>query len=178
MITCAKCGERFETRIRLGGKVRNLKNRKYCLSCSPFGQHNTSKIHKRSDPRPCLQCGKKLNKGRRFCGHKCAGAAKAKAQFERLDAVSAFDGEYEGAVRRYLINKFGAKCQICEREKWGDRVIPVVMDHIDGNSTNWDRSNLRLICPNCDALLPTYKARNRGNGRHSRRERYRQGKSY
>src|SRR5581483_400042 len=28
-------------KIRVDGKVRNLQNRKYCLSCSPFGAHNT-----------------------------------------------------------------------------------------------------------------------------------------
>ena len=38
-------------------------------------------------------------------------------------------------------------------------------------------SNLRLVCPNCDSQLPTYKNRNKGNGRHSRRVRYSKGKS-
>ena len=40
------------------------------------------------------------------------------------------------------------------------------------------RENLRLVCPNCDSQLPTYKSRNRGSGRHSRRQRYRDGQSY
>ncbi|WIM86214.1 hypothetical protein PT015_14985 [Candidatus Mycobacterium wuenschmannii] len=40
------------------------------------------------------------------------------------------------------------------------------------------RENLRLICPNCDSQLPTYKARNRGSGRHYRRQRYANGQSY
>jgi hypothetical protein len=39
------------------------------------------------------------------------------------------------------------------------------------------RENLRLICPNCDSQLPTFKMRNRGRGRHSRRQRYADGKS-
>lgn len=53
-----------------------------------------------------------------------------------------------------------------------------VLDHIDGDGTNHVRSNVRMICPNCDSQLPTFKARNRGNGRHFRRQRYRAGLSY
>jgi hypothetical protein len=52
------------------------------------------------------------------------------------------------------------------------------MDHIDGNSENNHLSNLRLVCGNCDMLLPTYKSKNKGNGRAYRRERYANGKSY
>lgn len=40
------------------------------------------------------------------------------------------------------------------------------------------RSNLRMICSNCDSQLPTYKSKNKGNGRHYRTKRYEEGKSY
>lgn len=53
-----------------------------------------------------------------------------------------------------------------------------MLDHIDGDSTNNRRDNLRLVCPNCDSQLPTYKNRNHGKGRHARRVRYANGKSY
>lgn len=53
-----------------------------------------------------------------------------------------------------------------------------MLDHIEGDSTNNRRENLRLVCPNCDSQLPTFKARNRGNGRAWRRQRYADGKSY
>lgn len=51
--------------------------------------------------------------------------------------------------------------------------IPIVLDHINGDSTNWTLYNLRLICPNCDAQTNTYKGKNIGNGRHWRRQRCR-----
>jgi hypothetical protein len=49
------------------------------------------------------------------------------------------------------------------------------LDHTDGNPTNNRRENLRLVCPNCDSQLPTYKSRDRGNGRSFRRQRYADG---
>jgi predicted HNH restriction endonuclease len=55
------------------------------------------------------------------------------------------------------------------------------MDHIDGNSDNNTEENLRLICPNCHALTPSHKGRNRGRGRTRQRvknQRYADGLKY
>ena len=40
-----------------------------------------------------------------------------------------------------------------------------VLDHIDGNADNNNRENLRLICPNCDSQLDTYKSKNKNSAR-------------
>lgn len=80
--------------------------------------------------------------------------------------------------RRYLIDRRGRKCELCLRVTWNGQPIPLVFDHINGNPKDWDVSNCRLICHNCDALLPTYKGHNRGMGRHIRRKRYATGQSY
>jgi len=56
--------------------------------------------------------------------------------------------------------------------------IPIELEHIDGNSENNMLENLKLLCPNCHSLTPTYKALNTGNGRAFRRERYKIGKSF
>jgi len=38
---CKQCGVTIPVRKKIEGKTRNLQNRKFCLTCSPFGNHNT-----------------------------------------------------------------------------------------------------------------------------------------
>ncbi len=42
---CKKCDGPLPYTIRIDGKKKNLGNRKYCLTCSPWGAHNTVKLH-------------------------------------------------------------------------------------------------------------------------------------
>jgi hypothetical protein len=82
-------------------------------------------------------------------------------------------------VRWHIESEQGGRCALCGvPAEWNAAPLILVLDHIDGDATNNRRDNLRLICPNCDSQLPTYKMRNRGNGRHARRQRYAEGKSY
>lgn len=69
-------------------------------------------------------------------------------------------------------------CECCKNTEWLGHRIPLELNHKDGNSENHKENNLEFLCPNCHSLTPTYKGRNRGNGRHSRRERYKEGKSF
>jgi hypothetical protein len=74
-------------------------------------------------------------------------------------------------VRRYLFQSCGGACELC---RWSakhpiDGKIPLTVDHINGDALNHSEANLRLICPNCHSLTPTYGNRNEGNGRFLRR---------
>jgi hypothetical protein len=72
----------------------------------------------------------------------------------------------------------GRCCAICGITEWRGEPVPLVLDHVNGLSSDWRVSNLRLVCGNCDMLLPTFKSRNRGRGRAWCRERYEKGLSY
>ena len=73
-------------------------------------------------------------------------------------------------AKRYLIDVRGHRCEVCERTNWMDKLIPLEIDHIDGNNQDNAPANLRLICPNCHSLTDTYKNKNYGNGRSHRRK--------
>lgn len=76
------------------------------------------------------------------------------------------------SAKKYLKEVHGPVCQVCKSKTWMGDPIPLVLDHIDGNPDNNTLINLRLVCGNCDMQLPTYKGKNKGNGRASRRKRY------
>jgi hypothetical protein len=77
----------------------------------------------------------------------------------------------DGVARSFFKRITEQKCSICNRTDWNGSPIPLVSDHIDGNHKNNFPDNFRLICHNCDALLPTFKSKNIGNGREKRRNR-------
>lgn len=51
-------------------------------------------------------------------------------------------------------------CEMCKNEVWLGRRINLEVDHIDGNSSNNDAANLRLLCLNCHSQTPTWRGRN------------------
>lgn len=133
--------------------------------------------------RKCKGCGVQF-KGRPvrvYCSLTCQRSFKRE---QRIAQWLATGMAYPGSgrdyyVRTYLFAQQGGLCDICRNPAlWNGEELAFVMDHVDGDSGNNSRQNLRLICPNYDSQLPTYKSRNRGNGRFARRQRYATGKSY
>jgi 5-methylcytosine-specific restriction endonuclease McrA len=55
---------------------------------------------------------------------------------------------------------FVPACTGCLRTEWMGSAIPLEVDHRDGDRLNNELSNLRLLCPNCHALTPTYRGKN------------------
>ncbi len=123
----------------------------------------------------CVTCGGETARvNYKYCGNVCQQELQYQLTIKKWKA-----GEVKGLqttgivtnpIKRYLREKFGNRCCVCG---WAEvnpitNKVPLVADHIDGNWRNNIEGNLRLICPNCDSLSPTYAALNKGNGRSQR----------
>lgn len=48
-------------------------------------------------------------------------------------------------------------CQLCGQDDvWNGVTISLILDHINGINTDHRLKNLRFVCPNCNATLPTF----------------------
>jgi hypothetical protein len=123
----------------------------------------------------CRACGKETARsGYKYCSNACQHEYQYQEYIqgwkrgERLGFIKM--GVVSRHLKRYLREKYGNKCCVCG---WCSinvvtGLVPLVADHIDGNWRNNKEENLRLVCPNCDSLSPTYAALNKGRGRNHR----------
>lgn len=146
---------------RLNGLERHIRKKKTCPECQSL-----------------LPYEKRKNN---FCGRSCS----SRYWYKHSDKTSASrkktnleDAETDRVRKRILVEQNGHRCEVCLGTTWCGQPIPLVLDHVNGNPEDNSRVNLRLVCGNCDMQLPTYKNKNRGNGRSYRRKRYSEGKIF
>ena len=66
-----------------------------------------------------------------------------------------------GHFKKHLINKKGHKCENCDLTEWQKQPIVLEVHHEDGDRTNNDFSNLKLLCCNCHALTNNWRNKNK-----------------
>lgn len=131
----------------------------------------------------CKQCGKenkwKLSTTNTYCNNVCQMEYQRQENIDNWQ-TNGYTWTYKTPlwVRWFLQQRDGCGCKICGITDWNAQPITLECDHIDGDASNCVPENLRLICPNCHSQTPTYKAKNIGNGRHVRKTRYQEGKSF
>jgi hypothetical protein len=102
------------------------------------------------------------NKGKKFTKETLERTIQIIEKEEQLGMHEATARKH---AKRYLIHKNGNVCSICETKEWQGQPVPLVCDHITGDSLDNRINNFRLVCCNCDAQLPTFKSKNKGKGR-------------
>ena len=58
------------------------------------------------------------------------------------------------------------KCELCgQGEEWNGKHMSLILDHINGNPNDNRLENLQIVCPNCNATLPTHcRGHKKNNG--------------
>ena len=132
--------------------------------------HNKGKREKKE----CVNCKHlylSTQKSSKYCSKECEVEYKTNKKYEYY---LNHQEEYckiitTNFLKRHILKEQNNCCKICENEnKWNGKSIVFVLDHINGDASNNNRENLRLVCPNCDSQLDTYKSKNKNSARKSR----------
>ncbi len=119
----------------------------------------------------CANC-QKGTRNSKYCSQKCVSEHHWKCRKKEIIKRGRFIGFTGNSTcktpKKYLIEIRGHRCELCRRKTWQRKPIPLVFDHIDGDASNWKLTNCRLVCGNCDMLLPTYKRKNKRSARDKR----------
>ena len=127
-----------------------------------------------NEKRYCLKCGKELNKTQtKFCSGKCCTEYQHELAYKIfLENPDKFlNGGYTPKnFKNEFLKEQNYKCAIegCNcTTTWNGKALVFVLDHIDGDASNNRRENLRMVCPNCDSQLDTFKSKNKNSKRRN-----------
>jgi hypothetical protein len=81
-----------------------------------------------------------------------------------LEDVLVEGSSYSRARLKQRLYAAGLKARACELcgqgEEWRGRRLSLILDHVNGVHDDNRLENLRIVCPNCAATLPTHCSRN------------------
>ena len=136
---CEACGAEFPRRAVVDGLLRNLQRRRFCLTCSPFGQHNSSAIP--PGPVSTMELAELRRKKRNAKSYR-------------------YQKKMRGRLRRELLASRGGQCEECRYDR-----VPTALEfhHRDARTKDFALSSVStvpariwreaakcdLLCANC-----------------------------
>lgn len=141
---CKSCAGVVPSRVLIEGKWRNLANRKYCFTCSPFGQHNTCKVALNEDGNPERELLPSTHEKEQW---------RIRVKRRRQE------------FKRRMVALLGGKCEICgyDRSVWAltfhhkdpkiKRFSLSMAYHYKWKVVEEELAGCRLLCNNCHAEL-------------------------
>jgi 16S rRNA G1207 methylase RsmC len=90
----------------------------------------------------CIHCGGLTRRSTyKYCSNQCQQDyqwAELRAEMEARGEILAGGKNGDGGSNaiRYVRETQGCHCAVCKRKTWNGEPIPLVLDHIDGNSWN------------------------------------------
>lgn len=124
----------------------------------------------------CLNCGKELNQGKKYCSNLCQSQYEQKIYITRWlngkESGIRGKGQLSAYIRSYIFKINNYRCSKCgwgEKNQFSNRV-PLEIHHLDSNTSNNSIENLQLLCPNCHSLTKSWKGLNRSSFRKYRRK--------
>ncbi len=139
--TCESCGARFPAKLMIDGVTRDLHRRRFCLRCSPFGTHNTSKVAPGSAPED----------------------RERSARARRLASWLRYGRTRRRQRKRDLVAAFGGKCIDCG---YARAVAALEFHHRDATTKDFgiakfngsdarlmaEATKCELLCANCHRI--------------------------
>lgn len=167
---CIDCGSDVEVNCHMSDKFVRCKECAYKhLRKRKNDSYQKRKNDKASiEKNHCLNCGKEIPLSNKYCSNECQYNYNHKLKMKEVEENNGIGCDIR-QIKTYLIETRGHKCEICGNIEWMNQPIPLILDHINGRASDDRLENLRLICPNCDAQLPTYKSKNKNSDRKKRK---------
>lgn len=172
-------GKKSRDRILERCNKLNIAKKKRTVTISKIGLSNivtaNSKRSKLSySEKHCSVCGKPIQKNKSNMCMCCYKKQKHNNTIELWKSTGntgcGINTTLRNCIRDYIYTKQNYKCAICGLpNSWNNKTLNFVLDHIDGDAGNNNENNLRLICPNCDSQLPTFKSKNKKSARTARK---------
>ena len=159
MPICANCNSYFPNRTMIGGREKNLGGRKYCLECSPWGEHNTKPIitplkNRNPGTHTCHTCKRELP----LSGFYLMGNGRPHSPCKDCRSNRYKEGV---STKQLLVEHLGGRCVICQYNRCIDALV---FHHRDPKEKDFSLSSHRsrsfenlkietakcvLLCVNC-----------------------------